>query len=133
MSVVAIGMILIPAFRLIDKANQRAKLTGVAQSTQIDVREYEDVDDSGTHIDYVPYYHYMVNGREYVCKSELGGDPNNGRNTVYYDPKNPAVCMTQYTEENVFYDYMFLWIGVFILAIGILAVVKTKKQGKQLF
>ena len=57
---------------------------------------------SGDGSTYYPIYRFMVNDKEYECKTKSGSNitPKESKNMVYYDSKNPEKCMTQYDESN---------------------------------
>lgn len=51
---------------------------------------------------YYPIYRFIVNDKEYECKTKSGSNitPKESKNMVYYDSANPENCMTQYDESN---------------------------------
>ena len=60
----------------------------------------ESLNDDGT--TYYPIYYFKVDNRDYQCKSKTGSSsiPNEKKNIVYYDSKNPEECMTQYEKAT---------------------------------
>lgn len=52
---------------------------------------------------YTPIYHYIVDGKPYVCKSNSASNlkPSNKPKTIYFDSKNPEDCMIDNGLFNV--------------------------------
>jgi len=60
----------------------------------------ENSDSDGT--TYSPTYYYRVDGKEYECKAQMGSSsyPDESKNTIYYDSKNPQDCKTEYDKSS---------------------------------
>ena len=70
-----------------------------AKAYRIDENSSYDSDDGTI---YYPIYYFKVDGNEYKCKSKTGSSsrPNENKNTVYYDSKNPEKCKTEYEKSS---------------------------------
>ncbi len=67
---------------------------------------------------YYPIYYFKVRGEEYKCESKSGSSslPNESKNKVYYDSKNPTKCMTQYEKStSKFMGIIFLVVSVILI------------------
>lgn len=75
------------------------KFDSEAKAYRIYPNESRDIDGNST---YNPIYYFNVNGREYECKSTTGSSsyPNESKNTVYYDSKDPDNCKTEYDKSS---------------------------------
>ncbi len=83
--------------------------------------------DSDGNTIYYPIYYYEVNGKNYECKSNSGSSvkPNESKNIVYYDSKNPQKCLTQYEEKSSTIGGI-----ICIVAAGIIFLLGTRKPSE---
>lgn len=75
------------------------KYDSKTKAYRIDPNERLSTDDDTT---YYPIYYFKVNEKEYQCQAKTGSSfsPNEKKNIVYYDSKNPEKCLTQYEKST---------------------------------
>ncbi len=98
-------------------------------STSVDVGEHYD--DEGA-LMYLPVYHYIVNGVEYACPSSIFSNiyPGDDNKTVYYNSKNPAKCMTEYSKSNSYFYYIGLGVAIIFVLFTAFNMLKINKRLK---
>ena len=98
-------------------------------STSVDVGEHYD--DEGA-LMYLPVYHYIVNGVEYACPSSISSNiyPGDDNKTVYYNSKNPAKCMTEYSKSNSYFYYIGLGVAIIFVLFTAFNMLKINKRLK---
>ena len=74
---------------------------------------------------YYPIYKYMVDGKEYSCRSTIGTySPNNiqnGAKTIYYNPSNPSESYCD-KETNNGIIKLFKILGICFSIIGLVLI-----------
>ena len=87
-----------------------------SQTTAYKIDANEHYDSDGTM--YYPIYYFKVRGESYKCESKSGSNsvPNESKNKVYYDSKNPTKCMTQYEKStSKFMGIIFFVVSVILI------------------
>lgn len=87
-------------------------------SKSVEIKSH--INDEGTTM-YSPIYYYRVNGVEYTCSSNASSSihPGTENKKVYYDSKNPANCMSDYSKSTntIFLPFMLLPIIFIIISV----------------
>ena len=93
-----------------------------SQTTAYKIDANEHYDSDGTM--YYPIYYFKVRGESYKCESKSGSNsvPNESKNKVYYDSKNPTKCMTQYEKSTS------KFIGIIFLAFSVILIVLLMRK-----
>jgi len=81
---------------------------------------------------YSPTYYYTVDGKQYTCTSDSSSSTNPGTSnkTVYYDSKNPEICMTEYSKSNNYFFLLFIILPLAFITIGLVNMIKVSKRLK---
>ena len=71
------------------------------KATAYRMENNESTDSEGT-ITYSPTYYFKVKGKEYQCETQTRSSirPNEKKNLVYYNSKNPEQCTTEYSKTS---------------------------------
>ena len=106
--------------------NTKSSMDAQTEASRIEVKEHYD---DGSTL-YSPVYHYEVNGVEYTCGSTSSSSiyPNTEHGIVYYDSKNPAKCMTDYSSGSNFIVLAFLIIPAIFIIVAVLNILKVNKR-----
>lgn len=109
------------------------KLNSLKESTmsiRVDINSH--IDDEGSTM-YSPTYYYVVRDTEYACGSTSSSSkyPGNENKLVYYDPENPANCMSEYSKSSNNILLFFLIIPIAFIAMGLINISKVNKRIKQ--
>ena len=79
---------------------------------------------------YSPTYYYTVDGKNYVCDADSSGGIKNGKGIVYYDTKNPNICMTDFNKSIEYIFLIFLFLPLIFIFIGGKKILVCLKKGK---
>jgi len=92
-----------------------SKYDSETTASRIDLNEQYDSDG----IMYSPIYYFNVNQEEYKCESNSSSStvPNENKNKVYYDSKNPKNCKTEYEKTSNTFAGIVCLIVTFVIAI----------------
>ena len=127
--VVGIVFLVIMLAIVISNFTKLNSLDGKTLSSRIEVHEY--FNDEGQTM-YSPVYYYVVHEKEYSCSSNSSSSihPGNENKTVYYDTKNPAICMTEYSKNT---NWILIAVMILPIIFIIIGVINIKKIGKRAF
>lgn len=102
----------------ISDVNTYNELDSHVMSIGVRVSDYLSTD--GTTM-YRPTYFYEVDGIQYSCTSSSSSStyPGDKNVKVYYDSKNPAKCMTEYSKSSNLLLLIFLLIPILCIGIAI--------------
>ena len=103
-----------------------------SQTTAYKIELNENYDfDEGTK--YSPTYYYKVNGKNYECESIASNSvPNESKNKVYYDSKNPKKCKTEYEKSSsITAGIVFLMFTVLIIVLTVKYPPSNKNEANQ--
>lgn len=116
------GSVLVSSYTKLNSLDSKTK------STRVVVNSHSD---DGTTL-YSPTYYYTVDGRQYSCNSDSSSSTNPGTSnkTVYYDSKNPEICMTQYSKSNNYFFLLFIILPLAFITIGFVNIRKVNKRLK---
>ena len=95
------------------------KYDSEVEAYQMDINKHTDIDSGWV---YSPIYYFKVNGKEYKCSSKTSSSatPNERKNKVYYDSKNPEKCITEYeTSSNRVGGIICLVVAIVIVVLAI--------------
>ncbi len=108
-----------------------SKLDSQTISKSVEIKSHTN--DEGTTM-YSPIYHYRVNGIEYSCSSSSSSSihPGTQNKTVYYDSKNPANCMSEYSKSTNMIFLSFMLIPIICIAISVINFRKINKRVKRI-
>ncbi len=104
-------------------------LDSTTTSTKVIVNSHEN--DEGSTL-YSPTYYYVVDGREYSCSSNSSSSisPGTKNKKVYYDSKNPAKCMTEYSKSNNNILLIFMLLPLIFIVVAVVNMRKISKRVK---
>ena len=105
-------------------AGNISKYDSQTKAYRIDARESWDSDDGTI---YYPVYYFKANGKDYQCESKAGSSflPNQNKNIVYYDSKNPENCKSESEKSSSIVG------GIICLAVAVLIVILAIKKPSQ--
>lgn len=131
--IVGLFFLFILASSTIYQYNMQNKLDSSVMSTSVKVKSYYD---DGTKM-YSSIYNFIVNNREYSCKSETSSNiyPESDNTKIYYDSSDPTICMTEnYSKiDFIVLIYMFIPTVCIIIAVkNINKIIKRIKMVKEL-
>lgn len=121
-----IGIII---FSVNSTGNKIKTMDSKVLSSHVDVTTYRN--DEGNMM-YRPMYYYQVDGKEYICSSNVSTSsyPNLDNKTIYYKSDNPSSCMLESATKNNNKMYVALFIpGIFVI-IGLIGILKINKRVK---
>ena len=114
---------------LFSNKNKLDSLDSQTTSISVDVRTSRD-DDGNTL--YSPTYYYIVNNNPYTCPSNSSSSiyPGTTNKTVYYDSKNPANCMTEYSKSSNKILLIALILPILFIIVAVVNFNKINKRVK---
>lgn len=106
---------------------KKSNLDSDTVSTRVEVRTVEGSDGDTL---YTPDYYYRVKGTEYKCTSNSSSSirPSTESKTVYYDSKNPEICMTSYSLSSNNFLLLAMIIPAIFIAVSVLNMRKISKR-----
>ena len=76
-----------------------------------------------------PVYYYKVNNVEYICRSSIGYDVvDHDNNKVFYDRRNPSICVREIDNSINLYIFIGILIGLVLVLLGLLGIKKVNKR-----
>ena len=81
---------------------------------------------------YSPIYYYIVDGNSYMCSSNssTSNNPGTTNRKVYYNSKDPSVCMTEYSNSNNAFLLIFTILPLMFIVVAIININKVIKRIK---
>ncbi len=81
---------------------------------------------------YSPIYYYTVEGNNYMCSSNISSNSNPGsaNKKVYYNSKDPSVCMTEYSKSNNIVPLLFTILPLIFIVVAVINITKVIKRIK---
>lgn len=113
---------------LISSINKKNSLDSETDAINITWDEHYDSEDGST--TYSPNYEYIVDGKNYVCNSNVSSSSRNAKGIVYYDSKNPSNCMTDFDNSSNGILAIFLLLPIVFIVIGGLQIRKSINKTK---
>lgn len=124
-----IGLIITICFLFVSitTMNKKGKFDSSVRSTKIEYTVKKN--DEGTTM-YSPVYHFKVDGINYTCKSGYSSSSKSSKSDglVYYNKNNPNDCMTQYDSKSSNMFFIFSFIPLIFVIIGIVMMLKVRKK-----
>lgn len=116
-------------FRIISDYIKLKSLDSTTIATKIVVSTHTDSDDGTT---YSPTYYYTVDDVDYTCSSDTSSGiyPKTSNKKVYYNSKDPTICMTEYSKSNDIVFLLFLIIPIISIVVAITNMRKISKRIK---
>ncbi len=101
-------------------------------TTSISVDENRHLDSDNDYV-YSPIYTYEVDGKQYTCKSNVSSSirPGTDNKTIYYDSRNPSLCVSEYTKGNNWLFLLFMLMPTIFIVIGWIFIHKTNVRVKK--
>lgn len=115
-----VGIFFLVAFSNIYLSNVNTSNELDSHVMSIGVRTSEYLSEDGT-IMYRPTYFYEVDGIQYSCTSSSSSSTYPGKYNVkvYYDSKDPANCMSEYSNSSNLFLLTFLFISILCIGIAV--------------
>ncbi len=125
----AVGILFLIIFGgiYISSVLKKNSLDSQTRSYRVEINKYEDSDGDTM---YSPTYYYRVNGNNYSCPSSTSSSnfPDTKNSVVYYDSKNPARCMNEYSVSNNRFAFIFLFIPIILIGASVFGFIKIKNR-----
>lgn len=108
--------------------NIQNKLDSSVMSKSVRIRSYND---EGITM-YSPTYYFIVNNKEYICKSDSSSsiEPERNNTRIYYYSSDPAICMTEKYSVIDFITLIYSIIPIVSIYIAVKNINKINKRIK---
>lgn len=124
---VGILFLIIFGYVYISSIIKKNSLDSQTRSYRVEINEYENSDGDTM---YSPTYYYRVNGSNYSCPSSTSSSyvPDTRNGVVYYDSKNPARCMNEYSVSSNRFTFIFLFFSIISIGLSVFGFIKIKNR-----